>query len=300
MPKIAVLGGTGYLASLLKNQNNKRKNKYIFFSRKKKSMRYINYVSFIKYFNILYNFDYIIYLLGPNQKQLLKNKSLAKKKNEILSNICNLCLKNNIKLIYLSSMQIYEGYGKKNIFINSKINLKNFYSKSHYDSEKIILKKFLNHKNMFIILRVGNVFGFKKYVNLKEIKNNLIHSICFSALDKKKIIIKNGSIQRSFVPSKIFVQVINTIIEKNFFKNSIINIFYKNFSLKDIAKIVQKRFKLIFNLTIDIVIKQYNYQKIFKVYDNHPFKFISENKKIYFEIDQIIKKYKKIKTYSLI
>lgn len=36
MPKIAVLGGTGYLASLLKNQNNKRKNKYIFFSRKKK------------------------------------------------------------------------------------------------------------------------------------------------------------------------------------------------------------------------------------------------------------------------
>jgi nucleoside-diphosphate-sugar epimerase len=294
MPKIAVLGGTGYLASLLKNQNNKRKNKYIFFSRKKKSMWHINYVSFIKYFNILNNFDYIIYLLGPNQKQLLKNKSLAKKKNEILSNICNLCLKNNIKLIYLSSMQIYEGYGKKNIFINSKINLKNFYSKSHYDSEKIILKKFLNHKNMFIILRVGNVFGFKKYVNLKGIKNNLIHSICFSALDKKKITIKNGSIQRSFVPSKIFVQVINTIIEKNFFKNSIINISYKNSSLKDIAKIVQKRFKLIFDLTIDIVIKQFNCQKIFKVYDNHPFKFTSENKKIYFEIDQIIKNIKKI------
>jgi nucleoside-diphosphate-sugar epimerase len=294
MPKIAVLGGTGYLASLLKNQNNKRNNKYIFFSRKK-SMWHINYVSFIKYFNILNNFDYIIYLLGPNQKQLLKNKSLAKKKNEILSNICNLCLKNNIKLIYLSSMQIYEGYGKKNIFINSKINLKDFYSKSHYDSEKIILKKFLNHKNMFIILRLGNVFGFKKYVNSKGIKNNLIHSICFSALDKKKILIKNGSIQRSFVPSKIFVQVINTIIEKNFFKNSIINIVYKNLSLKDIAKIVQKRFKLIFNLTIDIVIKQFNYRKIFKVYDNHPFNFTLENKNIYFEIDQIIKNIKKNK-----
>ena len=88
--------------------------------------------------------------------------------------------------------------------------------------------------------------------------------------------------------------MINAIIEKNFFKNSIINIFYKNLSLKDIAKIVQKRIKLIFNLTIDIVIKKFNYQKIFKVYDNHPFKFTSENKKIYFEIDQIIKKYKKI------
>ena len=30
-------------------------------------------------------------------------------------------------------MQIYKDYGKKNISINSKINLKNPYSKSHYD-----------------------------------------------------------------------------------------------------------------------------------------------------------------------
>ena len=34
MPRIAVLGGTGYLASLIKNQNNIKKNNYIFFSRK--------------------------------------------------------------------------------------------------------------------------------------------------------------------------------------------------------------------------------------------------------------------------
>ena len=32
MPRIAVFGGTGYLASLIKNQNNDKKNKYIFFS----------------------------------------------------------------------------------------------------------------------------------------------------------------------------------------------------------------------------------------------------------------------------
>ena len=35
MIRIAVLGGTGYLATLIKNQNNIRKNKYFFFSRKK-------------------------------------------------------------------------------------------------------------------------------------------------------------------------------------------------------------------------------------------------------------------------
>jgi hypothetical protein len=36
MPKIAVFGGTGYLASIIKNQNITTKNKYIFFFKKKK------------------------------------------------------------------------------------------------------------------------------------------------------------------------------------------------------------------------------------------------------------------------
>ena len=36
MTKIAILGGTGYLASLIKDQNNIKTNKYSFFSRKKK------------------------------------------------------------------------------------------------------------------------------------------------------------------------------------------------------------------------------------------------------------------------
>jgi hypothetical protein len=42
MKKIAVFGGTGYLASIIKNQNIVTKNKYIFFSRKKNSKHYIN------------------------------------------------------------------------------------------------------------------------------------------------------------------------------------------------------------------------------------------------------------------
>ena len=36
MPKIAVFGGSGYLASILKNQSKIKKNNYIFFQEKKK------------------------------------------------------------------------------------------------------------------------------------------------------------------------------------------------------------------------------------------------------------------------
>ena len=81
MPKIAVFGGTGYLASLIKNQNNVKKNEYIFFSRNKTSKNYINYSSLKKNLVNLKNFDFVLHLAGPNQNQLTKNKNLIKKKN---------------------------------------------------------------------------------------------------------------------------------------------------------------------------------------------------------------------------
>ena len=46
MPRIAVFGGNGYLASLIKNQNYKKKNTYTFFSRKLNDKNYINFSSY--------------------------------------------------------------------------------------------------------------------------------------------------------------------------------------------------------------------------------------------------------------
>ena len=80
MPRIAVIGGTGYLASLLKNQNKIKNNRYSFFSRKKNSKYYINNLSLKKSLNTFKNFDFIIHLAGPNQDQLNRNRSLIKKK----------------------------------------------------------------------------------------------------------------------------------------------------------------------------------------------------------------------------
>ena len=191
-------------------------------------------------------------------------------------------------------MQVYKDYGKQNISLNSKINTKNLYSKSHHESEKIILKKFLNHKDMFIILRMGNVFGFKKYGNFNYIKNNLIHNICFLGLKKRKIVINNGSIQRTYIPSKIFVNLLNYIIQKNFLKNNIINIAYKNFFLKEIAIIIKKRIEILFNTKIDLKIEKFKYEKKFKILNKKIIKFKNTDNCFYTEIDTILKKIKKI------
>ena len=142
---------------------------------------------------------------------------------------------------------------------------------------------------MFSILRMGNVFGFKKYENLTEINNNIINSLCISAIRRKKIYVKNGFIQRSFIPSKIFINVINQTINKKIFENSIINICYKNLTLEEIAKMIQLRFKLIFNLKIDLLIEKIRKKKKIKTSSNRHFKLNPKKTKIYFEIDQIFK-----------
>ena len=288
MPRIAVFGGTGYLASLIKHQNNIKNNKYVFFSRKKNSKNYVNFFLLKKKLHNFKGFDFIIHLSGPNQDQLKQDKSLIKEKKQITSNICDLCLANNIKLIYVSSMQVYNNYGSNNLHKNSKINHKNNYSKSHFESEKIILSKFLKNKKMFTILRLGNVFGFKKYKK-RDIESNLVHSLCGMALKKKKILVNQGSIQRTFVPSQIFIKVINLIIKKKFFNSSIINIFYKNYNLKDLAELIQERSKLALNLRVDIIIKNFSQNKNFLIFTNKNFRFNPIKKIIINEIDQILK-----------
>lgn len=293
MPNIAVFGGTGYLASIIKNQNNIKKNKFVFFSRKQKSKNYINYNSLQKSSTNFKKFDFIVNLLGPSQNQLKKNEELIKKKNKIIYDICDLCLKNNIKLIHISSMHVYESYGKKFISINSKINHKKLYSRSHYDSEKIIQRKFKKKKkNFYKILRIGNVFGFRKYENLKEINNNIVNKFCLSAIKNKKILIETGYIQRTFVPSQIFVQVINKEIKNKVIGKKIVNIFYKNLRLKDLAEIIKKRIKLNMNFEIDIKIKNFKDQNIFLINSKNKTKSKVLNNKFYNEIDQILKNIK--------
>ena len=107
MPRIAVFGGTGYLASIIKHQNNIKKNRYVFFSRKKNEKNYINFLTKKENYNFLKKFDFILHLAGPSQNQLKRNKKLILKKNQLTAKICDLCLQYNIKLIYVSSMQVY-------------------------------------------------------------------------------------------------------------------------------------------------------------------------------------------------
>ncbi|MDA8791564.1 NAD-dependent epimerase/dehydratase family protein, partial [Candidatus Pelagibacter bacterium] len=119
MTKIAILGGSGYLASILRDSNRIKKNKLFFYSRKKNLKNDIKHYSLNDDLYSLKNFDIVIHLSGPNQTQLKNNSNLIKKKKLFTKEVCDFCIKYKIKLIYLSSMQVYKNYGIKGISKNS-------------------------------------------------------------------------------------------------------------------------------------------------------------------------------------
>ena len=288
MPKIAVIGGTGYLASIIKNQNNSKKNKYFFFSRKKNSKNFINFSNNGNYQQLLKKFHLIVHLAGSNKSQIEKKKGLIKLKNNITTKICDICINHNIKLIYISSMQVYKNYGNKDINKNSIIDHKNLYARSHYESEKIILKKLKKYNRTFTILRLGNVFGYLEKFDLKKFSKNIIHDFCKSALDKQRLIVKNGTIQRQFIPSQIFIKIINTTINKKIFNNSVSNVGYKVFNLKEISSIIRERYKKIYNKSIDLKINNFKQKRKNLIILNKNYKFKFDRRKINFEIEKVL------------
>ena len=88
MPRIAVFGGTGYLASLIKNQNNIKRNKYTFFSRKKGTKNYINYLSLKKKFRYFKKF-WLYYSSSRTKSRSIKKKQeiIRKKKWNNISDL---------------------------------------------------------------------------------------------------------------------------------------------------------------------------------------------------------------------
>jgi UDP-glucose 4-epimerase len=239
--KILILGGSGYLSSYLSNYLLK-KNKVSVASRDKKKIDYsfpklkklqIDYYSIRDLNKKIKNFDIVLHLVGMNFKESIKagEKSVQIKK-KITKNILEACKKNNIKkLIYFSSIQVYENYSeKKNITEKSKTNKKNFYSKAHLEAEKILYKS----KNS-IILRLSNVFGIVSLTESKELRNTLVNKFCQECL-QGKITIHDPNEVRNFLPGVILCKLLDRVISKNFKKSTILNLGYKSMSIYEIVK----------------------------------------------------------------
>ena len=300
---IFICGGSGYLATCLAfSLSNKykiflgtRNPKKIKIKKKNLKIVKVNYFSKKNLIKKFKKINIVINLVGMPKAKSINKKSIKLKKESVL-NIIYACKKNKVnKLIYLSSMQVYKQFHKKNIINEySHINKKNYYSSAHLEAEKILSSKHEIFKD-YIIIRAASIFGANVYSLSTELILTLINSFCHQLVTTKKLIISKPQVVRNFLPLSVFINFIDKIIKNKINGNiKIINLGYKTYYLYQIAEILKKRFIKIFRNKPMIILKKYeknNKKFLFNsIYTNFEF-----NKKIFLkEIDKTLILFNKI------
>lgn len=199
--------------------------------------------------------------------------------------------KNNITLIYLSSVQVYGPYLQGIINENNSLIPFNNYSKF-----KILTEQYIqNGLNKYIILRLSNVYGEpSKNSNINKL---FINDLIKKAIENKKFlkINSNANTKRDFISSKVVATSIHQIIKKKQFLNqSIFNLTSsKTYTLLEFAEVIKKRLNKYFKKPFNIIYKKNDIVNDFTITNK---KIISKGIKLkknhYSEIDKIIVFYK--------
>lgn len=153
--------------------------------------------------DIINNHDLIINF--SNSNFFFKTKYIKKYDRNLI--ISNLIEKNHIRLIILSTRQVYE----PKLFITEKSNLKpiNVYAQNALYSESLCKKKLGSN---LLILRLSNVFG----LEIGKKKRPSLTSIIIDGLKKKNKIIfdNNYMLYKDFLPVELLCKYIEKLIFK--------------------------------------------------------------------------------------
>ena len=232
----------------------------------------------------------VIHTMSPDHNKDRSEFSQFYEINKLF--IDNIKKKNNISLIYLSSIQVYGPNLNGIIDENASLMPHNNYARF-----KILTEKYIQQNlNNFIILRLSNVYG--EPSKNKNIKKLFFNDLIRKAIKNKKFlrINSNANIKRDFISSKVVAITIFQILKKvQFLNKSIFNLSSsKTNTLLEFAEAIKNRLNKNFKKNFDI---------IYKINDAVP-DFTISNKKItskgikiknnhYTEIDKIIIYYKK-------
>lgn len=267
--KILIFGGSGFLSSYLferlqksfslsvaYNKDYIKHNKFKYFKIIKISQSCINNIIDNSKPNIIINTIAYTDIDKINRKKNL-SKDLNINLPKIISNICK---KKNIKLIHISTDQLFDG--KRSSYCeSSKATPLNTYAK-----QKLIAENYIKKINDYLIIRT-NFFGISKK------KNKSFDFIYESFLNNKKLFFYNDIFY-----NPIYVKDLTIIIEK------LIKINAKGtFNISSDKKISKFEFaKMIcdlFNFPQDLLKSlNYNDKKIFK--EKRPKNMFISNKKI--------------------
>ena len=253
---ILIYGGTGYLGNFISkflSEKNKvtvitRKNISLFKS--KKNINYLNYKSdnneIIKKIKIS---NLILIANGPSSSESKKNLyKYIKYFNDEIDKLKKFKNKSS-KIIYFSSIHVYENFKLKPSSPKNILHSKTHYSIRNITCENILIKKFKRSPNEIQILRIANIFGIpsNSRINKRHQMFKLsINEFCLKVVNENRVEI-NSSINetRNFVSINDFINFIQiSFVKKKIKFPTIINYAYnKTFTIKEIIKMIKKSSK---------------------------------------------------------
>jgi len=206
---ILITGSNGQVGKDLKYILNKKNIKYLALNKKKLNINNENkLIKLIKEKDV----NLIINLAAFTKvdEAEIKRKKCLKTNFDSVKNISNICKKNNIFLIHISTDYVFDG--TKNKPYNEKDITKpiNFYGKSKLKADNYIIK----NCNKYVIIRTSWIFS--KY------KNNFIYFLKNCIKQKKEINLINNQIGNP-TSSRSLSVVIMQFIQKYLKKQKILN-----------------------------------------------------------------------------
>ena len=192
--------------------------------------------------------DYVIHCASMTnaEKSFGKKNEMYENNLKCLDNIIQFCIKNNSKLIHLSSTSVY---GKQADIVDETCEDKYLKPQSPYADIKLIeerkLKKYTN-KIKYNTFRFGTITGVSKGIRF----HTAVNKFCLNASIGEDITVYKTALNqyRPYLSLRDAFKVFKFTIENDFFKNDIFNALSGNYTVKQIInKIKKNKKKLILN-----------------------------------------------------
>ena len=191
--------------------------------------------------NYLKKVDYIIHLANISNTTLKKNDSskIIKTNLKSLDKIISSCIKNDVKLLYISTSTVY---GKQKKIVNENLK-KSFYKPYNlYSKTKLLAERKINDfrskKLKFSILRLGTLYGQSPNTRYDTGIQKLLED---ARLGKYIFINKRYfDFKKSYLSLNDGVRAIKYVLKKNLFNGETYNVSGINQSVKQIIKYIKK------------------------------------------------------------
>ncbi len=186
------------------------------------------------------NIHYVIHLASMTNAagSFKKKKEMYRNNLDCMKNVINFCIKNNAKLIHISSTSVY---GKQTNLVDENCEKKYLKPQSPYADIKLIeenmLKKVKN-RIKYVTFRFGTISGVSKGMRF----HTAVNKFCLDASLKQPITVYKTALNqyRPYLSLKDSFNVFKYTIEKNFFKNDIFNVLSENCTVHQIIKKIKK------------------------------------------------------------